>query len=71
MEYNWDVARENLKKIRQDNGLSIYALEKELNWCYSSISSYEVGRNIPKINYLIDFCNYFKMSIEDLFKKEL
>lgn len=71
MEYSLDVLRENLKEIRLDSGMSIYALQKELQWQNSTIFSYETGRTIPKINYLIDFCNYYKISIEDLFKKEL
>lgn len=71
MKYDLNVARKNMRKIRKYNGLTMEDLEKELGWSRSTIGNYENAIQIPKINFVIEFCNYFKISIEDLFKKEL
>lgn len=70
MEYAWDIARENMKNIRLKNKLTIEELAKEINWSRSSIGGYEIGKRVPTITYIIDFCNYFGLKIENLFKRE-
>ena len=69
MEYDWNIARENMKKIRQQHNMTVLALSKELKWGHATIGSYETGKRTPTILYVIEFCKYFKVTIENLFKK--
>ena len=71
LNYNWDVARVNMRKLREKKQLSQLALHIELGWCEGSISNYESGKNIPSIEYIIAFCTYFEIRIEELFEEDL
>lgn len=71
MGYDLDILIKNIRTIREDHGLSAYKLGKLINWQHSTIHNYETGRNIPKMDFVIDFCNYFKVNVDDLLKKEL
>ena len=69
--YNWDVARKNMREIRKREKCTASELSKKTGWQQKTISSYELGVHQAKISYVIDFCNYFNISIEDLFKDNL
>lgn len=51
--------------------MTVLALSKELKWGHATIGSYETGKRTPTILYVIEFCKYFKVTIENLFKKEM
>lgn len=69
MEYDWDVARENMKKIRLEHNMTMLQLALELGWSQSTIGIYEIGNRAPTILYVIAFCQYFGVKIEELFQK--
>lgn len=68
-KYNWDVARENMRNIRLNAGLTQLQLSIELGWSSSSIANIENGKNAPSILYVIAFCDYFKVGLEDLYRE--
>lgn len=70
-KYNWDIARGNMKKIRKKHNMSQLKLQLEIGWCFNTIANYENGVNYPSINFVICFCEYFGISIDDLFRKDL
>lgn len=70
-EYDWDIARENMKRLRKKAGLSLVEFGKAIGYGERTIWSIEVGRSGAKMMYVIDFCNYFKISLEDLFDTNL
>lgn len=68
-EYNWDIARKNMKKIRLAHNMTILQLSIELGWSQSAVGTYEIGNRAPTILYVIAFCQYFGVKIEELFRK--
>lgn len=71
LNYNWDVARENMKRLRKKAGLSLVEFGRSIGYGERTIWSIEAGRSGAKMMYVIDFCNYFKISLEDLFDANL
>lgn len=67
--YNWDLAREKMKEIRLSHDMTMMELAIELGWSQSSVGKYEIGQTIPNIDYVIAFCQFFNIKIEDLFRK--
>ncbi|MCI7002785.1 MAG: helix-turn-helix domain-containing protein [Clostridia bacterium] len=62
MKYN-----ENLKKIRNELGLSQKEFAKVLGYNYRSISNWETGVRLPSIFVFQRIRKRFKIDLEDLF----
>ena len=60
----------NIKKIRSLHQLSQQDFAKLFGISRGSVGSYEEGRAEPKIETLIAISKYFKISIDELLKKE-
>lgn len=56
----------NLKKIREQKGISQSDLAKKLNLVRSTICQYEKGNRYPDIDMLIKLADYFGTSIDYL-----
>jgi transcriptional regulator with XRE-family HTH domain len=69
--YDWNVARENMFDLRVLAKIKQSDLANILGYGVSSISCYETGRSFPRIDYLISFCDFFGISVDDLFKENL
>lgn len=55
------------KFIRKSNGLTKEELSRVLNRVpVSLISDIENGDFIPTLEYVFDFCNYFKISLDEV-----
>lgn len=60
----------NLKALRKFNGKSQEEIAQTLNINRSTYSGYENGVAFPNIENLISFSEFFKISIDDLIKKD-
>ena len=56
----------NLKKLRQERGLSQAALGKLIGHSQQSVANYEIGINDPDLQTLIFLADYFDTSIDYL-----
>ncbi len=65
------ILSKNIKKLRTLKGLNQTEFAELFNITRSSIGAYEEGRAEPKLETLIQFSNYFKLSIDDIVKKDL
>lgn len=52
--------------VRKDNDQTQTELAKALGWSRIQIARYETNKSIPNIEYLITFCNYYKISSDYL-----
>ena len=60
----------NLKSLRKHKGMSQEEIAQALSMNRSTYSGYENGVALPNIENLISFSEYFKISIDDLVKKD-
>lgn len=60
------VFSERLRELRQEKGLSMKQLAKELNTTDAAISNWENGINEPKISYVKSIAIYFEVSTDYL-----
>lgn len=61
---------ENMAEIRKINGDTQSDLAKKIGWSRPQISRYERG-DFPTIEYLIDFCNEYKVMPNDILREEI
>ena len=61
----------NIKHLRTLKGLTQEQFAEKLNVSRSRISSYEENRAIPPIDFLMDFSDFFNISIDLLAKNDL
>ena len=59
--------KNNLEKIRKENGISQEELAKALEVSRQTIGSLENGRYNPSIILAFKIARYFNMSIEEIF----
>ncbi len=57
---------QRLRELRQDKGLSMKQLAKELGTTDAAISNWENGINEPKISYLKSIAVYFNVTADYL-----
>lgn len=57
---------ERLKSLRQEKGLTLEQLAKEINMSYAAISRWESKQRIPNIEALIVIAKYFNISADYL-----
>ena len=57
---------ERLKDLREDRGLNLTALGKETGFSQVAIGRWERGTQIPNIETLIVFANYFNVTADYL-----
>lgn len=57
---------QRLRELRQDKGLSMKQLAKELGTTDAAVSNWENGINEPKISYLKSIAVYFKVTADYL-----
>lgn len=61
---------ENLKRIREERGISQAQLARELNISYQTYNGYETKGNEPKYDLLIKIANALCVSTDDLLGKK-
>lgn len=64
------MAKGNIKKLRQfrmDSGYTIYSLADKLGVNYSTVSYWETGKKVPRINILMQLEDLFNVSYRELF----
>ena len=57
-------------KIRLAHGISGRRLSLELGRSTEYINQIENGRNLPSLEGLLNFCDYFHMSVGEFFEKD-
>ncbi|MDY5821078.1 MAG: helix-turn-helix transcriptional regulator [Candidatus Borkfalkiaceae bacterium] len=57
---------QRLRELRQDKGLSMKQLAKELGTTDAAVSNWENGINEPKISYLKSIAVYFNVTADYL-----
>lgn len=62
---------ENLRFLRQQHRYSQQDIGKRLNINTQSVSAWETGKALPKIQYLIDLSILYNISIDDILLKDL
>ena len=55
---------QRLRELRQDKGLSMKQLAKELGTTDAAVSNWENGINEPKISYLKSIAVYFNVTAD-------
>ncbi|MFA5449538.1 MAG: helix-turn-helix transcriptional regulator [Clostridia bacterium] len=65
-----NLFKERLKELRREKGLLQQDLAKELNVSKSAVSGWEVGRNQPNYDVLLQLANMFEVSIDYLIGKK-
>lgn len=58
----------NLKDLRAEFGISQAQLAKLLNIAANTISRWETGFSEPSIQQILDLCDYFQISTDELLK---
>ena len=58
----------NLKYLRAEFGISQAQLAKRLNIAANTISRWETGFSEPSIQQILDLCDYFQISTDELLK---
>lgn len=64
------IFNERLKELREEQGLLQADLAKILSVSKSTVSGWEIGRNQPSYDMLIDVARYFDVSIDYLLGNE-
>ena len=59
-----------LKELRAESGLTQKQLAENLNVCKSAVSAWEIGRNQPDYDLLIDIADFFKVTVDFLVGKD-
>ena len=60
------IFAQRLRELRQEKGLSMKQLAKELNTTDAAVSNWENEINEPKISYLKAIAKYFNVSADYL-----
>ena len=60
------IFAEKLKELRQEKGLSMKQLAKEIGTTDAAISNWENQINEPKISYLKEIAKFFRVSSDYL-----
>ncbi len=61
----------NLKKIRKENNLSQEQLAEKLNVSRQSVSKWESGLAYPEMDKVLQICQLFSVSVDDLLNQDL
>ena len=61
----------NIRKLRLFKQLNQTEFAEKLSVTRASIGAYEEGRAEPKLAFLIELSDFFKLSIDQIVKKEL
>lgn len=61
-----NIFAQRLRELRQEKGLSMKQLAKELNTTDAAVSNWENEINEPKISYLKAIAQYFNVSADYL-----
>ena len=62
---------ENIKYLRKNNGLSIKDLSNKINVPYSTLCCWENGIRTPKLETIMEFVDFFGVSLTDIVSKDL
>ena len=57
-----------IKTIRIQYGVTAYKLAKELDVAQATISYIETGKNLPSLQLLEKFCDYFDITLSEFFE---
>ena len=63
--------RDNLKILRKNRGLSQEEVAKKLDTTRSSYSGYENGVAEPSIQRLLEICEFYRIPVDDILKRDL
>ena len=55
-----------MKRIRESAGMNQTELGNLFSTGKRTVSDYEIGKIVPKLDYLIKFCTYFDISLDSL-----
>ena len=69
-ELKKDKAGKRLKKIREENHLTLRQLAKQLNTSSSTISAYETGKTLILPAFAIQICKKYHVSMDWLYGKK-
>jgi len=61
----------NIKKYREAKGKTLRELENEIGIAYSTLANYERGIREPSYDTLIKLADYFNVSLDDIFEREI
>lgn len=56
----------NLRKIRQEKGLTQEALANAINVCHQSVSKWETGEAMPQVKWIYRIADVLKVNPKDL-----
>lgn len=68
---NKDFIRNRIYSIRNANNISARNLSLELGMSSEYVNQLEGGRLNPSIDFLINFCNHFDLSLSDFFDTKI
>lgn len=66
-----EFIKNRVYQIRNANKISARSLSLELGMSSEYINQLESGRLMPSLDFLINFCDYFNLSLSDFFDTEV
>ena len=66
-----DIFSKNLKKLRQERGVSIKEMAKVAKVCPSTIYNWEKGKVMPLMSHVVRIAVFFKISLANLTEHRL
>lgn len=59
----------NLRKFRQRRGLTQTRVAPHIGCTTKQLSSWEWGRTIPRIDYIIKLADFYNVTLDELFEE--
>ena len=69
MEINKEFIKNRISQIRTSKNISARSLSLDLGMSSEYINQIENGRLNPSLDFLLNFCQYFKISIGEFFNE--
>jgi len=66
-----EIFSRNIKRYREAKGKSLRDLENEIGIAYSTLANYERGIREPSFDTIVKLADYFNVSLDDMFGREL
>lgn len=70
MDTNKEFIKNRISKIRSSKNVSARSLSLELGMSSEYINQIENGRLNPSLDFILNFCEYFKLTIGEFFDED-
>lgn len=67
----YDIIKINLKTLRTDNSMTQQELSDKIGIPRANLARYETGENIPPLDIILKYANFFEISLDELFGRNI